>query len=164
MCEPMRPIDHEEFLSQIPRLPALARRLVGDDSRADDVVQQGLVAAIEKPPRAGVAFGPWLVGVVRNLARRTHRAESRRARHESAAHQRDGTEAPDQIAAQSEAFRDLADAVHRLDPVHRDVIVLHYFDGLTMPQVAQRICVRVPLEGGDDVGAGATSVRVVAAE
>jgi RNA polymerase sigma-70 factor (ECF subfamily) len=139
MSKATRPIDHEELLSHVARLRGLARRLVLDESRADDVVQQGMLAAIEKPPREGVAFGPWLVGVVRNLARRTHRADSRRARHEAAAAQRAGAAGPDEIAAQSEAFRDLADAVHRLDPLYRDVVVLHYFDGLEVRAVAERL-------------------------
>ena len=139
MPEASRPIDPEELLSHVARLRALARRLVADQGRADDVVQQALLAAIERPPRVAVSFGPWLVGVVRHLARRTYRAESRRRSHETAARPRACEAAPDQIAARSEAFRDLADAVHRLDPACRDVVVLHYFDGLAMREVAERL-------------------------
>lgn len=143
MHDGTRPIDPEELLSQVARLRALARRLV-DEGRADDVVQQALLVAIERPPRSVVPFGPWLVGVVRNLARRTHRANSRRRRHESARPHRAPMATPDELAARSEALRDLADAVHRLDPPFRDVVVLHYFDGLTMPEVAERL--HAPLE------------------
>ena len=55
MPKATRPIDHEELLSHVARLRGLARRLVADESRADDVVEQGMLAAIEKPPREGVA-------------------------------------------------------------------------------------------------------------
>ncbi len=139
MPEATRPIDPEELLSHVARLRALARRLVADEGHADDVVQQALLVAIERPPRVKASFGPWLVGVVRNLARRTYRADARRSRHESVSPPRAATAAPDQIAARSEALRDLAVAVHRLDPACRDVIVLHYFDGLTMAEVAERL-------------------------
>jgi RNA polymerase sigma factor (sigma-70 family) len=139
MPEATRPIDPEELLSHVARLRALARRLVADEGHADDVVQQALLVAIERPPRVETSFGPWLVGVVRNLARRTYRADSRRQRHEAAKPQRSTTASPDELAARSEALRDLAVAVHRLDPSCRDVIVLHYFDGLTMAEVAERL-------------------------
>ena len=50
----------------------LARGLVGDEARAEDVVQQAYDAAIERPPRRGVPIRSWLKVVVRNLAYRAH--------------------------------------------------------------------------------------------
>jgi RNA polymerase sigma factor (sigma-70 family) len=143
MSEAVRRIDPAELRTHVARLRALARHLLADGGQADDVVQDAFVAAIERPPRTGVAIGPWLVGVVRNLVRRQHRTSSRRASHESAAASSAGTPSPDEVAARSEALRDLADAVHRLDPIYRDVIVLRFFDGLRTSAIAARLGVPV---------------------
>lgn len=143
MTEAVRRIDPDELCTHVARLRALAGRLLADSGRADDVVQDALVAAIERPPRGGVAMGPWLVGVVRNLVRRQHRSSSRRASHEAAAGSRAATPTPDDLAARTEALRDLADAVHRLEPMYRDVVVLHFFDGVRTSAIAAQLGVPV---------------------
>ena len=84
MTCPTRSIGPDELLGHAARLRRLAVHLVRDDAAADEVVQDALVAVIERPPRQSVSLGPWLGGVVRNVARRFHRSESRRARHAGA--------------------------------------------------------------------------------
>ena len=67
-------LENREFVS------ALARRLVVDPDRADDVAQEALLAALHRPPRHRGILRRWLAGVVRNLAYRTFRDDERRRR------------------------------------------------------------------------------------
>lgn len=64
--------------TQLPRLYALARRIVGDD--AEDAVQDGLIKAFQRldqlrDPAAGPA---WLTSIVVNCCRDRYRAQARR--------------------------------------------------------------------------------------
>jgi len=45
------PVDIETLLSHRPFVRALARRLVRDEARAEDVVQETWLAALRRPPR-----------------------------------------------------------------------------------------------------------------
>ena len=66
----------EELYANALFLRNLARNLIHDEHRAEDVVQEAWLASIEKPPKAGIPLRAWLVGTTRNLARKTARSES----------------------------------------------------------------------------------------
>ncbi len=72
------PLSPEKLLKHAGWMKGLARGLVRDAGRAEDVVQQAWVAALERPPRRWKADASWLRRVVRNLANRSHREEYRR--------------------------------------------------------------------------------------
>src|SRR5262249_12053046 len=63
---------------------ALARRLVGD-AAADDVAQQTMIAALQRPPAADRPLRPWLAQVARRFARKWSRGERRPRAHEQQA-------------------------------------------------------------------------------
>ena len=69
-------LEHEGFVR------GLARSLVLDDHRADDLVQETWLAALRNPPRSGNTVRGWLGTVVRNFARQDRRAASRRTHRE----------------------------------------------------------------------------------
>jgi RNA polymerase sigma factor (sigma-70 family) len=143
MSDAVRSIDPEALLAHAGWVRALARRLAADADDGDDVAQQALVAAMARPPREGVALGPWLAGVVRHLAWKARRSATRRARHEGGAPPRPAPAGPDEIAARAETFRAVVDAVLAVDPLYRDVVVLRFFDGLATHAVASRLGVPV---------------------
>ncbi len=62
-------------------------RLVSDDSRADDLTQEALLAALTSPPRRQGSLRAWLGTVLRYRARSGHRSESRRKEREARAAQ-----------------------------------------------------------------------------
>jgi RNA polymerase sigma factor (sigma-70 family) len=136
-------IDPEELLANTCWVRALARGLLADGHRADDVVQSTLAAAVEQPPRADVPLRPWLARVARNFAFQTLRSERRRARYETAAVRRDPSALPDASAERADTFLTVVAAVRALDPLYRDVVVLRYFDGLEAAAVAERLGVPV---------------------
>jgi RNA polymerase sigma-70 factor (ECF subfamily) len=117
----------------------LARALVGDDARADDVVQQAWVAALEHPPRAGRGIRAWLATVVRNAAAKLRREESRRRAREQSAAARERQPAAVDVAAKIAAQRELLDAVARLDEPYRTVLHQRYFEERTPMEIARAL-------------------------
>src|SRR5687768_8878028 len=71
MNRPASSIDPAELLANAGWVRALARNLLSDSHKADDVVQGTLVAAIEHPPAPDVPLRPWLARVARNLSFQT---------------------------------------------------------------------------------------------
>src|SRR5882724_8765974 len=137
------PIDPEDLLANAGWLHALARGLVADGHRADDVVQQTFAAAVEHPPGDDVPLRPWLARVARNFAIKTLRSEGRRARHESDAPPPAAPPSPAESVARAEMFREVVDAVLALEPIYRDVVLARFFDGLEMTAAATRLGVPV---------------------
>lgn len=133
-----RAVDPELLLAHAEGLHALARRLLRDANRADDVVQDAMLAAMRCAPPDGVPLGPWLVGIVRNLARMTRRGDARRAAREHlSAPQRD-QEPAGAAVARAETHRLLVDAVLALAEPYRSAIVMRYLDGLSPSEIARR--------------------------
>ena len=64
---------------------ALARALAHDSHLADDLTQEAYHAYLRRPPASSEGLGSWMKGVVRNLARRSHREHARRRRREERA-------------------------------------------------------------------------------
>ncbi|MFT4541221.1 MAG: RNA polymerase sigma-70 factor (ECF subfamily) [Planctomycetota bacterium] len=67
------------FDAVAPSLGRLAQRLVGDASRADDLVQETFLTALENPAGfdASRALLPWLMGILVNRARVVRRVSQR---------------------------------------------------------------------------------------
>lgn len=111
---------------------------------ADDVVQAAMLAAVRTPPREGVPLAPWLARVARNLSFNARRASARRALHEHAVRPARQQESPADSVARAETFQEVVRAVLALEPIHRDVVLLRFFDGLEWPDVAARL--EIPVE------------------
>lgn len=78
MTDVPSPCDMHELLTAQDFVRRLARSLVFDQGRADDVVQDAWAAAMQQPPRERAAAGSWFRSVLHNLARRRSRDEARR--------------------------------------------------------------------------------------
>ena len=65
----------QEILANTAWIRRLAARLVADEAERDDVLQQVWLEALLHAPRAQ-AMRPWLVGVLRNVARMGFRGDS----------------------------------------------------------------------------------------
>ena len=72
-----------ELLEQRQRLEALARQLVADEHRAQDLVQETLLASLRVSGRAIRAPAAWMAQLLRRRALQVRREEERRRlRHE----------------------------------------------------------------------------------
>jgi len=128
----------EDLLAHAEWARALARRLVGDASTADDVVQDTWVAALRRPPRAGDPVRPWLGRVLANVVHQRQRAEGRRTHRERQASRGEALPSAAELTQRTEAQRSLMDAILELDEQLRTVVLLRYFEGLSSAEIARR--------------------------
>lgn len=122
-----------------PRLLALVRRQVRSADDARDLVQQTFLQLhrARADYREGLALRPWVYTICLNLRREHFRKRARRPESPLELDGRsDPSEAPHDAAAADQARR-VRDAVAALPPSQREVIELHWFDGLPFPEVAE---------------------------
>ena len=134
-----RTIREEDLLAQMGWVQGLARSLLRDPNAAEDVAQEALLVAMERPPRQAVV-GPglhrWLASVTRTLARQLVRGERRRAQREHlAANAR--AELRDVIGRGAMQQR-MSELVMKLDEPYRSTILHRYLDGLNAREIAER--------------------------
>ncbi|MEZ6037751.1 MAG: sigma-70 family RNA polymerase sigma factor [Planctomycetota bacterium] len=134
------PVDTRETMLQQGRaLRALARSILRSADDADDVVQDAFATALSsghEPQRPG-----WWVRVVQNLARRRLRDRARRDRRHQQHAQLGGepSAAPDDVVAQVETHRLVADTVLQLGEPYRSALVLRFWHDLPPRAIAQRL-------------------------
>lgn len=123
---------------------SLARSLVRDPARADDVAQASWLA-VARHPRSGIAsLRGWLASVVRNVARQEQRGERRREAREVVAAQSEGSVAASDVAvAELETQALLLAAVQALDPKYRAVVTLRFYEELPPRAIAARLALPV---------------------
>jgi RNA polymerase sigma-70 factor (ECF subfamily) len=111
------------------------RRKIGDESSADDIVQETWLRALRKRPRDIERLSAWLHVVSTRLIYESTRAKSRRIAREQAAAR------PERIAgvesAGSEASH-LSRWVNELGEPYRDVVRMRYFDNLEIHEISAR--------------------------
>jgi RNA polymerase sigma factor (sigma-70 family) len=136
-------LDHApiaDLLQHTAWMKRLARSLVGDPAVADDLVQETWVAALSHPPRAGSPVRPWLGVVLRNVLRARFRADARRGRREERSDLGAPTLAIDRVLGAGQTKRLLAHEVLALEEPYRSTILLHYYEGLSLAEVARQQC------------------------
>ena len=121
---------------------ALALAGTGDAHAAGDVVQDAFVRAWQRlgslndPAR----FGPWLAGIVRNLAadfRRSGRRLRSREDLDAVAPTLASHDDPASRLHLDETKRLISQAIESLDEVSRSAVVLRYYEGLTSRRIAE---------------------------
>jgi RNA polymerase sigma-70 factor, ECF subfamily len=139
--------DHDAFAvltrAAIARLDATARLILRDRELARDAVQEALIRAWRDLPglRDPDRFNAWLHRLTVHACLDIARRRRRRVREVELS-----PIAPPFVGDESSrvAQRDLLDeALKRLDPEWRAVVVLHYFVGMPLPDVAAEL--RIPI-------------------
>ena len=116
----------------------LARRLVTDPGRADDLEQQTWMAMLRAQPTRGHGLRGWLATVTRRFAARMHREDSRRRSRETVAARPEQTESACDILQHEAAIRRVVDTVFGLDEPYRSTLVMRFYEDLTPQQIAER--------------------------
>ena len=117
-------------------------RIVRERAEADDVLQEAWIQAWQ---RAGSfdsdrgAVGAWLVTIARSRALDRIRRRASRARAESNAPPPEAREAPGVVAERGAERNALGRALASLDPRHREVLEIAYFEGLSQTEIAERL-------------------------
>lgn len=124
-----------------PMVLRAARRITGDEHRAEDVLQAAFLILYQKA--AGLesvgSLGGWLYRVAVLSARESLRAEARRKRRENAVAKSadlETSQAPVQLPAGFDA------ALERLPLAYREVIVLRFLRGLSLEEAAAELNVQ----------------------
>jgi RNA polymerase sigma factor (sigma-70 family) len=138
MSDLLHSIEPDTLLAHHEWMRRLARRLVLDDSEADDVVQEAWLKAVERPPVQPGALRAWLATVVRNAAKQLARGESRRDKRELAAAQPEALPATADLVARAEARRLMLDATLALTEPSRSTILLRFFEALPPREISRR--------------------------
>jgi RNA polymerase sigma factor (sigma-70 family) len=130
---------NEQLMAEMAWVRRLARALVRDDVVADDVTQDAWIVAAEREPDADRPLRPWLARVVNNLVRTRRRAELRRGMREAASGDARTTLTPAELVERVELQQVVADEVLALTEPYRSIILLHFFEGVSSAEVAQRL-------------------------
>lgn len=127
------------LLPERTALLTLARRLVHDRDRAEDVVQDAWMAALIQPPEDPARARGWLRGVVRNVACMTRRSDARRsARERHVATEPMVTGCPARSAEAAETQRWLARLLLKLEEPFRTTLLLRFLAGMPTDEIAEQ--------------------------
>jgi len=130
----------DQLVSETGWLRRLASRLVSDQAAVDDLVHDTYVIAAEQAPRDGRPLRPWLARVLLNRVRMRGRGAARRqARERAVAELAAPAPSPAEIVDQLEVQRMLAGLILELALPLRDVVLLHYFEGLSSVAIGKRL-------------------------
>ena len=130
--------DAQELRRHSEWLRNLARGLVGDDCTADDLAQDAWHALASRRRRRVRKLRPFLAGVVRNLASKRARSEARRVRRERATAKGELLPSSAELVERLEIQRIVVEELQAMGDPRRTTIFLHYFDGLSSSEIAQR--------------------------
>jgi RNA polymerase sigma-70 factor (ECF subfamily) len=141
--------DHEAFTEIVDQYSTLMLRtasmIVGDRDIAEDVVQDALIQAwnhLADLRRAG-ALRPWLMKIVVNQCISFKRRLARSAAFMRQTLSEQETDLMAQVAddhkGRMERDWDLAQAIEELPTKQRVVVVLHYYNGMTLPEMSQTL-------------------------
>lgn len=123
------------------RVYSVVRRLAGDESEADDLAQEAWIRAFDKLHlfRGDASFGTWIYRLATNTALNHLRSSSRHRELEEVA-------PPEAMHGSRAAVDDavinqrvLQEALDRLAPGYRQVLVLHDVEGLTHEEIGEKL-------------------------
>jgi len=129
----------DALLEHVGFLRSIALGLLRNEADAEDVVQQTLVAALEKPPQDGSNLKGWLGTVARNFALMQFRRRKRQREREARVAKPDGAPSGERITERLEMERRVVDAVASLEEPFRTMVILRYYDGLQPKEIAERL-------------------------
>ena len=114
----------------------LAGRLVVDPHTADDLAQDAYLTALASADRPREARA-WLGGILRNLWRDLARSGARRAHREEHAARPEATASTDELVAEVELRKHVAELVLALEEPLRRALILRFFQERTLAAVAR---------------------------
>ena len=134
---PSNPAGAEALFLERLQLKALARRLLADEHGAEDILQDAWVLALEQPPPKDRPLGAWMSEVVRRLAWRRHRGETRARERDAQVARPAKTTDPEDATARLQTERTVIDAVLALDEDLRTTVHARYFEGRPPREIAR---------------------------
>ena len=128
----------DALLANMAWTQSLACRLVRGPEAAEELVQDTWWRMLRNPPPSGAQERPWIAAVMRRTVADGYRSAARRRRREET-FARERHEAIDQRQSQDmSVHQDLVERVMELELPLRRIVLLRYFDGLSLADVAER--------------------------
>jgi RNA polymerase sigma-70 factor, ECF subfamily len=122
------------------RLLRSAYLLCGDETEAQDLVQETLIQAIKswRGFRGDSAIYTWIHGILLNLCRRYHRKQKRLVYDEERVLKE--TFQSDHVRQMDQDFCSarLTKAMQELSQEHREVLILRYFESMKIEEIARQ--------------------------
>ena len=122
---------------------AVAYRVLGDRGLAEEATQQAFLKAWRAADSLDESreMGPWLATIARRVAIDVHRREARRGADqlESVAQADPALVTEPQSAEALHDVWEVRRAVAELPPEEQEIVRLQHFEGLTHPQMAERL-------------------------
>jgi RNA polymerase sigma factor (sigma-70 family) len=129
----------DQLLRQVGWTRRLARSLLGDESAAEDTLQETWEAAARKPPETDRPVEPWLRRTIRNRLLNRAREQRRRTTREEKTIPGAAPDSPEELLARLEIHKKLVEAVARLPEPYRQTVLLRYFQELNSADIAARL-------------------------
>jgi len=129
----------EMVARKLPRLLALATRMLGDAAEAEDVAQESLLRVWREAPRwkpGKARFDSWLHRVALNLCYDRLRRSRREDVVADVPEQPDGDSLPDERLLAADAGTRIAAALQTLPLRQREAVVLQYYQELSNGEAA----------------------------
>ena len=140
----MNPLqDTHALLAHVGWVRSLAAQLVRDGAAAEDLAQETLLAAWQRPPRDPSALRGYLGSVLRNLLRRGARDADRREARERGSARTEALPSAADTAERLATHRQIVAAVEALAEPYRTVVLLRYFEELPPRRIAEHLGVPV---------------------
>lgn len=141
--ESMPPSELDQILLDSNFVRRLARALVRDPDQAEDLAQDALVVALERPPGDGSNVRGWIATVVRRLAIDRARKASARTRHEAQTVSLEPAPGADDIVARIDLSHRVSQALRELEEPYRTALFLRYVEELEPATIAVRLDVPI---------------------
>jgi RNA polymerase sigma-70 factor (ECF subfamily) len=127
----------ESLLSSAGFVRNLARSMLRDGNSADDVAQQTLLVAMQRPPRSARGLRTWLGSVVRSIARQNARGEDRRRRREASVARTESVPSAAEVLEREALRGTVVRAVLALGEPARSTVLLRYYEDKSPREIAR---------------------------
>jgi RNA polymerase sigma-70 factor, ECF subfamily len=134
----------DEILAQASWIRKVVRSMLADEHLADDLAQEALETGLRHGSAIRGSTRSWLYSVAKNLHRQFLRGQQRREiREAKVAVPEHLSAAPDPVE-KVETMHIVQAAVLALPNASRDLLILRYYENLSVPEMAKRLEISVP--------------------
>lgn len=133
-----------EALEQyVDKVYAYAIKRTFTEAEAADLSQEILYTAIRELPklRDGGKFAPWLWGIADNVSKSFRRKQGKQRAMFSYDFPEDLMQKEDSSEESEELYAALRAKIAGLSRMYRDIIILHYYDGLSTKEISERFSI-----------------------
>ena len=137
-------MDLEILQNYIEKLYGYAIKRTYSRDEADDLAQEILSTIVAQFPKLKTpdSFEPWLWGIARNVTKSFRRSMGKRREiysFDSLEDLDDLTYEDNYVFENEEIYHSLRYRIAMLSDIYRNIIILHYYDGLSVEQISQKL-------------------------